>query len=699
MSGRALYYNAAETGDEALVSHFIEQGAEVDWRDDDNSTALHAAAQYGHTPVITRLLDSGWSLEARSNSGITPLTRAAGRGHLETVKTLMLRGANIDTQDNKWTPLHWASRLGESRVVKILLQCGADQQIKDKDGKTAEDAAKNEETRAVFREFNELHLRVFLKANNQKIYFWKLLEKAINEENHDVAVILILRGAKLEGTDTFDKLIELTEKYNILDANFVKALVNKETDLPSTSYRNLFEWFHLAEAHRATDLRQKIEKCFISKIDVVDEDGNTLLHCAALFNNEHVLKILLDNGATSTHFVKNKRDEIPLDIATRNEKIFRMVVIDFLSFALKAKDFKAEDFQKKLGYGLELFCLRRNRRGVTLLQYISDHGLVKEREELLQLLIKIDKHRYKFNEEESEKRIIRILQAGMKPCKGLKETIDSLQEKYCWTKGKMIVKGLLSTLFSFAVGFVLYFFDVFTDIKFTVEMFSHTTTNFTEDLERCQTENIPQVSNVSEFCTYHGLESEDCFSLINSAIQTCNQYKVRFQQPGIWQDIGNVSAAHIIMPLIAMICFFGLSILNKIISINWLLPLRIPWPPLTKTYETILNWQIFYNYTKDKTTESYERQDENLMIKVEDHQILTNLSLIIEASFESSFQFFFQGVFFFPTLILACIDVSGASELKNLVDWKIVSIIISFLSFSWTSLNIRYIEVISLLTL
>ena len=211
----------------------------------------------------------------------------------------------------------------------------------------------------------------------------------------------------------------------------------------------------------------------------------------------------------------------------------------------------------------------------------------------------------------------------------------------------MIVRGLLSTLFSFAVGFLLFFFDVFTDIKFTVAMFSHTTTNFTQHLERCRTEKIPQLSNVSEFCNNHGLESEDCFTLINSAIQTCNQYKERFQQPGVWQDIGIVTATHIVLPFLSIFCFFGLFVLKKIIRINWLLPLRIPWPPLVKTYAAILDWQIFYNYT-DKSKESYERQNENLMTKVADHQILTNLSLIIEASFESSFQFFFQGVFFFP---------------------------------------------------
>ena len=286
-------------------------------------------------------------------------------------------------------------------------------------------------------------------------------------------------------------------------------------------------------------------------------------------------------------------------------------------------------------------------------------------------------------------RIIKILRDGMKSSKGLKETIESLQDKYSWTPKKMIVRGVLSALWSISVGFVLFGFDIGTDIQFALEMFSHTTTNFTKDLERCRTaEKIPHVSKITNFCNNQGLDAEDCVTFIDSAIQTCNQFKERLDQPDVWQEIGIVIAAHIIMPFVSIICFFGLFILHKTIKIDWFLPLKIPLTPLTKIYETILDWKIFLNYT-DKQKGSYERKNENLKKKVAEHQILTNLSLILESSFESSFQFFFQGIFFFPTLILACMDVSGASELKNLVDWKIVSIIISFLSFSWTSLNIR----------
>ena len=147
-------WRAARAGDEALVSQLINQEDWVGWNIYD-STALHEAAEEGHTPVVFRLLEAGWSLEARNNEGYTPLALAARCGHLETVKYLLLRGADIDTQnDDKWTPLHRASLKGHTEVIKTLLLCGASQEIRNHRGKTAEDEAKTDETRAVFRKFN-----------------------------------------------------------------------------------------------------------------------------------------------------------------------------------------------------------------------------------------------------------------------------------------------------------------------------------------------------------------------------------------------------------------------------------------------------------------------------------------------------------------------------------------------------------------
>ena len=79
----------------------------------------------------------------------------------------------------------------------------------------------------------------------------------------------------------------------------------------------------------------------------------------------------------------------------------------------------------------------------------------------------MDKHRHKenFNEQESEKRIIKILRAGMKPSEGLKESTDSLKDMYPWETGRVAVKSTISIVLCL-LGCVLYASDIASDCHF-----------------------------------------------------------------------------------------------------------------------------------------------------------------------------------------------------------------------------------------
>ena len=70
--------------------------------------------------------------------------------------------------------------------------------------------------------------------------------------------------------------------------------------------------------------------------------------------------------------------------------------------------------------------------------------------------------------------------------------------------------------------------------------------------------------------------------------------------------------------------------------------------------------------------------------------IYTSIAMILEAGLEAGFQFFFQAVYYLPTLVLAIVDIYGdSSSLQDLVNWQILSIVFSFLTFSLTSFKIR----------
>ena len=79
---------------------------------------------------------------------------------------------------------------------------------------------------------------------------------------------------------------------------------------------------------------------------------------------------------------------------------------------------------------------------------------------------------------------------------------------------------------------------------------------------------------------------------------------------------------------------------------DWSLILKFPIPILTKIYKTILQVQINKNEGQ-RGTDEYEKKNTDLIKKMDDQKILTNISLILEASLESSFQFLhmtFKGV-------------------------------------------------------
>ena len=92
----------------------------------------------------------------------------------------------------------------------------------------------------------------------------------------------------------------------------------------------------------------------------------------------------------------------------------------------------------------------------------------------------------------------------------------------------------------------------------------------------------------------------------------------------------------------------------------------------------------------DKYAETeYHNQKRKVIKKMDEYENIVNLSMIIEASIESSFQFFFQTVYVLPTIILSFTDVSGTFDWTDLFNWKSFSILLSFASFAWAFFAIR----------
>jgi ankyrin repeat protein len=82
----------ANEGDLEGVKRLLDNGADVNLRDNYDSTALMWAAYFGYTAIVKLLLDNGADITMQDNYGDTALLMADGQGHTELVELLLDKG-------------------------------------------------------------------------------------------------------------------------------------------------------------------------------------------------------------------------------------------------------------------------------------------------------------------------------------------------------------------------------------------------------------------------------------------------------------------------------------------------------------------------------------------------------------------------------------------------------------------------------
>ena len=313
--------------------------------------------------------------------------------------------------------------------------------------------------------------------------------------------------------------------------------------------------------------------------------------------------------------------------------------------------------------------------------------MVKEREEILFMLKKEDTERFPNEQKEADYRLKIQVQKACSSSIGLRDCIQSIDEQFPWSNLKHKFKLFLS-LFIFLMGTMFYGLDIYTDIRFSLDMFDYSKRNFTQELSSCQVDFNIEFASTIVSCLYNfdKLKCVNSLAVVKKMAEDCFENKERFTDPNDWRIAGNVSVTHCALPIIIGFILWGvLQIGYKCGLKSWR---NIPFPFVTRWYRFLLDIELFKNYAwpdrnKDKKTKAkYESTLKQCMEKLDDHDQIVNLSLIIESSVEASFQFFFQTVYVLPTLILTFTDVSGTFDLKDLFNWKIFSIILSFASFA-----------------
>ena len=175
---------------------------------------LAAAKDYHMDYVFKSLIDLGADVAAQNTGGHSAITLAAAPGNFGFVRRLIEEGVIVNAQDAKGlTPLSWAAKNGCRSVVELLLDNGAQVDIRSRGKTPLAWAASNDLTAPV-------HVR---------------------RENAEVARLLIERGAAV---DARDAEVEVGRCYGYTplslaalhgDERVARALVEKGADWAATN--------------------------------------------------------------------------------------------------------------------------------------------------------------------------------------------------------------------------------------------------------------------------------------------------------------------------------------------------------------------------------------------------------------------------------------------------------------------------------
>ena len=167
--------NAVQINDATSTIHALEQGAQIELRDSNGLTPLMRAAFGNSADVIKVLLEHKANANARTPHGETALIIAVDSGRNmfannrnipmydsraknDLYNSVRLLGSKdvIDAQNSMgWTALMSAAQQGKSDIVKLLVQSGANRDLRSSENKRAADYNTSDEVQSALRTEDE----------------------------------------------------------------------------------------------------------------------------------------------------------------------------------------------------------------------------------------------------------------------------------------------------------------------------------------------------------------------------------------------------------------------------------------------------------------------------------------------------------------------------------------------------------------
>jgi len=342
-----------------------------------------------------------------ANDEYTALHQAAKNGHADTVRVLVELGADVNVRDNDgWTALQRAAVQGHVDTVRVLVELGADVNITN--GWAALHLAAAEQDADTMRVLVELGADVNIWDHN-----WSTaLHEAAEKGHADTVRVLVELGANVNiqnkdkwtalhtaawkgNADTVRVLVELGADVNIRDeirgrtalheaafyghADTVRVLVELDADVNIQGIGGrtaLLEAAWIGDADAVTVLVELGG----ADVNIWDEEGMTPLHEATFQDRADTIRALVELGGSNVN-IRSKYGQTAIHTAARHGDVGMLralVEIDGADINIRDKYGKtALHLAAKIGYVSVCEILVEHHADLTLEDHKKETALAK----------------------------------------------------------------------------------------------------------------------------------------------------------------------------------------------------------------------------------------------------------------------------------------------------------------------------------
>lgn len=303
-----LLHIASENGYASLVEFLIENGAEINMCNWNNSTPLHLACNHGHKECVLMLLEGLACINQSNRNGDTPLHVAVRAGNCDIVDILLNRKADLDLC-NKYgdTPLHVACQENNLTAVSHLMDKNADKNVRNNNGDSPLDyAVKEGHTTLVKYILKRAGKRLMPRERDRRTYVHLA---AITGDVLMLDYLLQVLPEVDMGTAGGDTPLHLASLHGNTDA--VHFLLKRGAENNKPNYYGNTP-LHLASLRgNINTLHELLEHD--AQVNSYNTEGNTPLHLASIQAKANVVRCLIKYGADID--VRNREKDTPLQLA------------------------------------------------------------------------------------------------------------------------------------------------------------------------------------------------------------------------------------------------------------------------------------------------------------------------------------------------------------------------------------------------